>query len=173
MTCNNAMFSCGTIARMEKHPSIARLYAALGSKIEGQSDFARQLGVTPQRVNNWESRGISIEGAVEAQRKWGVSAVWVLHGEGPTSVGAPSQSERPDLGKISGAVRVLHDWLEFEDEPSEGVYDQVMLSIAMEVVERSKEAVTPTNVIQFIKRFKQAIAQGEDDGKRLLGRRSG
>jgi len=158
---------------MDKHPTMTRLYAALGARIEGQSDFARQLGITPQRVNNWESRGISLEGAVEAQRKWGVNAVWVLHGEGSAAAVTVSQSERPDFEKIAGAVRVLHDWLEIEDEPSEGVYDAVMLSIAMEVVERSNEAVTPSNVIQFIKRFKQAITQGEDHGKqRLLGRRS-
>ena len=154
---------------MEKHPSMARLYKALENRV-GQSDLARSLGVSPQTVNNWEARGISKDGALDAQRKLGVSAVWLLHDEGPMTIGKSSQSQRPDAEKIAGANRILHDYLAYEREPSAGIYDVGMIGIVLEFVEKLGQPVTADNVVQFVGRFRQVLAEGEAvGGKRLLG----
>lgn len=83
---------------------MARLYEADRriSGSTGQSELARRLNTTPQRVKNWESRGLSLDGAVEVQSALGISATWVLYGTGPELIGATetgvpqSQLERPD-----------------------------------------------------------------------------
>ncbi|WP_074771181.1 S24 family peptidase [Paraburkholderia fungorum] len=48
----------------------------------GPSDVARLLGVSPQKITNWLSRGVSKEGMLDAQRLIGCSAVWLQTGEG-------------------------------------------------------------------------------------------
>jgi phage repressor protein C with HTH and peptisase S24 domain len=66
------------------HETAARLLEA--AKIlkgaEGPSDVARLLGVSPQQVTNWKSRGVSTEGMLDAQRLIGCSATWLQTGEG-------------------------------------------------------------------------------------------
>ena len=66
------------------HPSMERLYAAaLTLKREsGQSNVARLLNASPQTVKNWESRGISQNGAIKAQEIIGCNAAWVTEGTG-------------------------------------------------------------------------------------------
>jgi hypothetical protein len=63
------------------HPSAERLYLAARSfGVEGQSAVARWLNEAPQTINNWEKRGVSMRGALEAQKKTGHSAAWILEG---------------------------------------------------------------------------------------------
>ncbi|MDP3228495.1 MAG: hypothetical protein Q8N13_11040 [Acidovorax sp.] len=64
------------------HPTIARLYEAANilRDVKGQSAVARLLNVTPQVVKNWETRGLSNEGALLAQNYIGCDANWLLHG---------------------------------------------------------------------------------------------
>ena len=81
MTFNNTAFSEKTMTAMaEPHKSMKRLYqAALDLRdVSGQSATARLLGVSPQVVKNWEGRGISIEGALIAQKIIGCDANWLL-----------------------------------------------------------------------------------------------
>jgi len=72
--CNNIVFNDETIVRM--HPSMVMLYdAAKASKnTEGQTEVAKAMNVSPQRMNNWEARGISKEGALIAQEVFGCDA---------------------------------------------------------------------------------------------------
>jgi hypothetical protein len=66
------------------HETMTRLYAAAKklTGISGQSELARALNTSPQVVKNWETRGVSKQGMLMAQRSIGVSASWVESGEG-------------------------------------------------------------------------------------------
>lgn len=80
---NNAVFSRETICVMQiLHESVERLYAAAKElrDVTGQSAVARLLNVTPQVVKNWESRGLSSDGALLAQKTIGCNANWLLEG---------------------------------------------------------------------------------------------
>jgi hypothetical protein len=66
------------------HDSMLRLYQAAKQikKIAGQSAVAALLSESPQTVNNWETRGVSTNGALKAQTKIGCNAHWLLTGAG-------------------------------------------------------------------------------------------
>lgn len=89
MSFNNAVFSPSTIAGM--HESMERLYRAAKDLrgIEGQSAVADLLGFSPQRLNNWEVRGISKQGAIRAQEIIGCSPAWVTEGIGWMAANQP------------------------------------------------------------------------------------
>ncbi|MGA0588840.1 LexA family transcriptional regulator [Dyella sp. KRB-257] len=60
---------------MDMHPSMRRLYEAAKERGDNApAKVARRLNVSPQRLQNWESRGISREGALTAQQAYGVDA---------------------------------------------------------------------------------------------------
>jgi hypothetical protein len=72
------------------HESAARLYeAAKRAGVTGKSAVARALDESPQAVNNWEARGISIAGALKAQARFGCDANWVRDGTGTMLPGWP------------------------------------------------------------------------------------
>jgi len=63
------------------HPSMSALYQAAVVLEDAQpAQVARRLDITPQRLQNWESRGISKEGALDAQRIYGVDATALRDG---------------------------------------------------------------------------------------------
>lgn len=70
------------------HPSAERLFSAVLRlrQAQGVAAIAREVQQSAQAVKNWESRGVSAEGALLAQELLGVSAVWILHGRGPQMV---------------------------------------------------------------------------------------
>jgi hypothetical protein len=76
-TCNNILFKPARISGMTekvRHPSMVRLYAIASNhkdKVIGQSAVARALNISPQRVKNWEERGISEKGARLASDRFG------------------------------------------------------------------------------------------------------
>jgi len=115
--CNSAVDSPNTMCGMEKiHPTMARLYeaAALLKGLSGQSEVARALNMSPQRVNNWEVRGISQEGANKAQLGLGINATWILTGKGLMALEAnvlesspPSQFGRLEPEIMRDALRLL------------------------------------------------------------------
>lgn len=80
---NNTVFRVATICVMPSiHATVDRLYhAALSLRdVKGQSAVARLLEVSPQVVKNWEGRGLSLEGALLAQKTIGCDANWLLAG---------------------------------------------------------------------------------------------
>jgi ribose 1,5-bisphosphokinase PhnN len=84
------------------HPSFERLMLAFGrhagvDERAAQAEIARRLKLSPQRVTNWKTRGVSKEGALELERQTGVAAQWVLDGVGPTKLefASPSQITPP------------------------------------------------------------------------------
>lgn len=79
---NNVLFISGKIQSM--HETMGRLYAAAKELkgITGQSELARAMNASPQTLMNWESRGVSKKGMLDAQRIIGCSAVWIETGKG-------------------------------------------------------------------------------------------
>jgi hypothetical protein len=77
-TFNNTLFNGETMPKM--HASMLKLYkfADDNHKVVGQSALARKLKESPQTVKNWESRGISEGGALNAQNVLGCNANWLL-----------------------------------------------------------------------------------------------
>lgn len=87
----------------EIHPSMQRLYGA--ARVRGfstPSSLARRLNTTPQRLKNWESRGISQQGANLVQAELGINATWLLTGGGD---GAPSHVLEFEPDKLAEATR--------------------------------------------------------------------
>lgn len=79
---NNRTFSQRTIGAM--HETMSRLSTAaleMNGAI-GPAQIARLLGESEQTLTNWAKRGVSIPGAVKAERLIGCPAIWVLYGEG-------------------------------------------------------------------------------------------
>ncbi len=85
-----------TIKQM--HEQMTRLYLAAKElkEIVGQSAVARALNTSPQTVKNWESRGISQQGILDAAGKIGCSPLWLKSGDGEMST-LSSIEEGPDL----------------------------------------------------------------------------
>lgn len=80
----------------------ARLYEAAEKikGVSGQSNLARLLNVSPQVVKNWETRGVSASGLVNAAKVIGVSVAWVETGEGEMAAIKQPESNALPLGKI-------------------------------------------------------------------------
>ena len=66
------------------HETMTRLYQAAKElkNIEGQSALARYLDSTPQKLKNWESRGISSQGMIQAAQVLGLDIEWLKTGAG-------------------------------------------------------------------------------------------
>lgn len=78
----NGPFTYETIRRM--HETMVRLYEAARSlkNLATPTDVARALNQSQQTVNNWERRGMSRVGMIEAQKQIGCSATWLQTGKG-------------------------------------------------------------------------------------------
>lgn len=50
--------------------------------VTNSSMLATELGESPQTITNWARRGVSKAGALNAQGRYGISATWVITGEG-------------------------------------------------------------------------------------------
>lgn len=82
MAFNNILFSCEKIRAM--HDTAKRLYLAalVLQKTSGQSNVARLLNTSPQTVKNWETRGVSKNGMIDAERFIGCRSAWIETGDG-------------------------------------------------------------------------------------------
>lgn len=96
--CINGLFSWPTLQGV--HPSFERLltYAQKQTATSSQpvltdADLARAMNESPQVVGNWQRRGLSATGALNAQRLFKCSATWLLDGVGEVS--APPVDSRP------------------------------------------------------------------------------
>jgi len=109
LACNNKLFTVYTIPGM--HPSAERLYLAAKELqgIEGQSNLARLLNESPQTVNNWEVRGVSKQGAMNAQQQIGCDANWVRTGTGAMVRATP---------RVSAPLFASEPWTEYPPVPA-------------------------------------------------------
>lgn len=132
-TFNNILLPSPRIAFM--HPQMKRLYEAAEAMkgITGQSALARALNMSPQVVKNWETRGVSKQGMMEAEAIIGCSWNWIKTGQGSMvaqrSLARENTEPGPDIagkvpliswvqaGEFTEAVDVLHpgdayEWIE-------------------------------------------------------------
>lgn len=97
--CNNALFSSRTMGGMEAasamHPSANRLYRIAAQRGDlSTAAIAKRMNTSVQKIQNWESRGVSREGALHAQLVYGYDANWLLGLQGSAHLVPPvSQSE--------------------------------------------------------------------------------
>jgi phage repressor protein C with HTH and peptisase S24 domain len=89
----NKAFTCETIARM--HETMVRLYEAARTlkDLETPTDVARALNQSQQTINNWERRGMSRAGMIEAQKLIGCSATWLQTGQPPMTTDPEAAAE--------------------------------------------------------------------------------
>lgn len=90
---NNKTFTSATIARM--HATMERLYEAarLLHQIEGPAQLAKFLNISEQLVNNWQRRGVSKGGMLDAQKQIGCSATWLETGVPPMMAATAQQAK--------------------------------------------------------------------------------
>lgn len=65
---------------------MTRLYACFGihpAEKGAPTRLAGAMNRSPQVITNWSARGVSIDGAIEAERLSGHGAAWILDGDGP------------------------------------------------------------------------------------------
>lgn len=66
------------------HDTMKRLYSVVNEKykIDNPSGLARLLNQSPQTIGNWEDRGISRKGMIEAAKMLGINIYWLESGIG-------------------------------------------------------------------------------------------
>lgn len=112
--CINAPFSAEQSRMTAVHPSFERLLAcaiaatahrAPEQRIANAQDLQRVLAWSPQRLSNMKSRGVSKEGALEAESELGCPATYVLDGSH-----APHwmNAQRTVAGEASTPYSVAH-----------------------------------------------------------------
>ena len=112
----NNVFSYQTIAPMQSshlmHPTAERLYAiAKQFGDEQTAQIARRLNLSVQTVHNWESRGVSRDGALLAQAAYGCDANDIL--------GLPGKPRsdvevREDRGSYVAPLRTSEGYVYFQ-----------------------------------------------------------
>lgn len=125
------------------HVSTGRLYAAaakLVPPISGPTELAAALSVSKQSVTNWRSRGVSKEGAIEAQRVLGINLDWVLQGqlpmfiaaaEAPAAQSQSARQQRQILRDASKLVRLVLDGnIPLTDEQKEDLSDRAIAIVS-------------------------------------------
>lgn len=121
--------------------SMQRLYEFLEKNTElfaekrgRQTTLQLSLGLdSSQTVNNWESRGISRNGALKAEQIYGVSANWILHGKGEVKFTSPN---KVDKSGISIKEQQLIDLL--RRLPSDSLRSEVISFVEFKLNESSE-----------------------------------
>lgn len=103
MALNNKTFTSATIARM--HATMERLYEAarLLHQIEGPAQLAKFLNISEQLVNNWQRRGISKGGMLDAQKLIGCSATWLETGTPPMLAGSVAPHSKHEADHVDSS----------------------------------------------------------------------
>lgn len=103
----NKVFACETIPRM--HATMVRLYEAARSlkNLETPTDVARALNQSQQTINNWERRGMSRVGMIEAQKHIGCSATWLQTGKGSMTYDASIRTANDTASGLSDRIKAV------------------------------------------------------------------
>ncbi|CAG2152590.1 hypothetical protein LMG19282_04224 [Cupriavidus campinensis] len=103
----NEAFTCETIPRM--HETMVRLYEAARTlkNLETPTDVARALHQSQQTINNWERRGMSRPGMIEAQKHLGCSATWLQTGRGSMTYDATIKAANEMDNGLAERIKVV------------------------------------------------------------------
>jgi phage repressor protein C with HTH and peptisase S24 domain len=103
----NEPFTYATMPRM--HQTMVRLYEAAHTlkNLETPTDVARALNQSQQTINNWERRGMSRLGMLEAQKNIGCSATWLQTGKGSMTYDASIKTGNDTANGLNDRMRVL------------------------------------------------------------------
>ncbi len=98
----NKTFTCATIQPM--HKTMVRLYEVAKLRgLDGPTAVANHLNISPQVVNNWERRGISMAGLLQAEEVFECSATWLRTGVGESSSRhLAAESPKPNVALAAG-----------------------------------------------------------------------
>lgn len=72
----------GLVASAQRLHEVAKHFGVIGP-----TAISEDLLISQQVVTNWGARGVSKDGALAAEKKWGCVATWVLEGDGPQWIG--------------------------------------------------------------------------------------
>jgi len=102
------------------HASYQRLAkaAAVLRGIYGEAEITKELRLeSQQQVNNWQRRGVSKDGALDAERYIGCPASWILDGEFPIGcswekvIGVPEKNpplkHRREIDELTRLAKTL------------------------------------------------------------------
>lgn len=124
--CNRAAFISHTICGMESdagmHETMRRLYLAAETLRgwRGQTFVAAKLDLSPQALNNWESRGMSKGGMLAAQSVIGCSANWLA-----TGIGEMCLSEQVAPSISASDAKLLDNWAKLRDSQQRTLLAQI------------------------------------------------
>ncbi|GAB3388262.1 hypothetical protein [Lysobacter fragariae] len=165
----------------DTHTSAQRLYAALQavdpSAEVNQTYVAKRLNESAQTVNNWDTRGVSVPGAVKAQRLFSISCTWILDGAEPMLL-SQSHSERLLASTMQAAIRLARQAVELRGmddfDPEADELDAAILAQAiMTVLEQRIVSVTDSEVVRFARSLNKSETEGgkeTGEGDRSTGR---
>lgn len=147
---------------------MARLYVAAQELqgVKGQTGLATALGMKPQVINNWETRGISAAGLLLAQRVIGCSATWVESGDGPMALAAGNLV--PKIGE-GVPVKLLSNTASMG--PGEAINeDDVMLGTILLSPQFLQSRIKPTrqDALRFIHAYGDSMEPTFASGDVLL-----
>jgi len=98
------------------HPSFERLLrfaseatAGTDRAIGDEVGLRLALGVSAGRFSNWKARGISQEGALLAERKFGCSANWVLYETGQSTADPAKSAVDPSSSPVLKTVGTVSE----------------------------------------------------------------
>lgn len=149
---------------------MTRLYEA-ALKIKGiatQSALAKAMHATPQTINNWESRGISKRGMLDAQRFIGCSADWLETGFGSMLVNKSAASGPEKTGGQEVLVHLLANKASMgigDDELAEDVIGGEIV-LTRDFVDRLHPARAES--LRFIHAYGDSMAPTLNSGDVLL-----
>lgn len=130
IACNRRLNDWAKLHIMNEQ--MIRLYEAAkeAAQAKGQSAVARELNKSPQVLKNWEARGISKEGLLDAQKRFGCAAEWLATGSGPKWVSTPqAQVKEGNAGYRLGQIQGWDDSTPLHDEDVEvPLYKEVELA---------------------------------------------
>lgn len=133
--CINGPFSWPTLSGV--HPSFQRLLtfvqmqtAASSQPVLIDADLARAMNESQQVIGNWQSRGVSAAGALNAQRLFGCSATWLLDGSGseaaPTACAGQPHGEQAEPETAAELLEKMGMLLATVPPPVRGAFADVL-----------------------------------------------
>lgn len=151
------------------HQTFARLMegAKFAANISMKADLARRLNISGQRIQNWQARGVSDEGMLDAQELLGISAIWIRRGTGPKLIADPLGTRRTDeatgvynLPELSGPTAIRRA-LETLRNALRGASDLDLIQVHALMGEMTKD---PARGDEIIPRVVDLLKRDDDGG---------